>query len=223
VATAQQLGKGSVAGALAGALVFPAAPGMAGPKSPVPGAGTVTIDAVTASGSSCRPGSTAVSISPDNQAFTVTYSQFVAHAGAGANGGDSHAKCQLHVNVHTPAGYTYAVTEVDYRGWASIAAGATATETGSFSLQGDNTKTGGSHTLTGPYGLDDSGWEFSDVSSQPVYVPCNRERKLDVIAELRVDASKSDPESSVIGMDSIDGSTGSTHRVSTYRFAWKTC
>jgi hypothetical protein len=44
----------------------------------------IVIDVVTVNGSGCPPGSAAVAVSPDNTAFTVTYSQYLAQVGVGS-------------------------------------------------------------------------------------------------------------------------------------------
>jgi Domain of unknown function (DUF4360) len=81
---------------------------------------TVTLD--TANGSGCPPGSTAVS-APDDQSFTVTYSQYTADAGGGANPGDFRKNCQLDVLVGVPSGWTYGIDTVEYRGFANLDTG----------------------------------------------------------------------------------------------------
>jgi len=50
---------------------------------------------------------TAVAISPDNQAFTVTYSDFAVQG----HGQAAHKDCTLTVRVNPPAGYTYGIDE----------------------------------------------------------------------------------------------------------------
>jgi Domain of unknown function (DUF4360) len=205
----------SLSGVISAALLVSASPASAAPPGSVP-TGTITIESVTANGSSCRPGTTAVAISPDNQAFTVTYSAYVAQTGHGAKPSDAHQKCKLTVTVHTPAGYTFAVTQVQYRGFAEVAPGATATQRGSFSLQGDNTSTEVTRTIRGEFSDD---WQTDSAASTLVYVPCGKQRKLDVTTELTVDPGTSDTaKSSWIAMDSTDGSIEST-----YHLAWKNC
>jgi hypothetical protein len=205
-----------MSGVIAAGVLLNAVPASADPGTPPP-AGTITIDGVVASGSSCRPGTTALAISPDRTAFTITYSEFLAQVGLGTTPGDSHKKCMLHVSVQTPSGYTYAVSSVDYRGFAQLASGATAVEHGSYQLQGDNTTTEASHTIAGPF---DDDWQTSDVASGLIYVPCGKQRKLDVTTELQANAGTSDVKktTSFISMDSTDVSIQST-----YHFAWKRC
>src|SRR4051794_2712876 len=72
----------------------------------------IVIDVVTVNGTGCpanKPGSATVAVSPDNTAFTVTYSEYQAAAGAGAARTDARKNCQLNIMVHVPSGFTYAV------------------------------------------------------------------------------------------------------------------
>src|SRR5262245_60298021 len=66
---------------LAASLLAPAGPSTVAADEPP---GNITIDIVTANGSGCPIGTTAVAMSPDNTAFTITYSQFLAQAGGNA-------------------------------------------------------------------------------------------------------------------------------------------
>src|SRR5438128_1524976 len=95
--------------------VFPA---NAGSHRPPPD--RVVIDVVTANGTGCKPKSTAVAVSPDNTAFTVTYSDYLAQVGVGAKPADSKKRCNLNLRVRVPQGFTYAVAQADYRGFAHL-------------------------------------------------------------------------------------------------------
>jgi hypothetical protein len=82
----------------------------------------IVIDVVTVNGSGCPAGTTAVAATPDNTAFTVTYSSYLAQVGVGAAPTDFRKNCQLNIIVHVPGGFTYAIAKVDHRGFASLAA-----------------------------------------------------------------------------------------------------
>src|SRR4051794_9399992 len=79
----------------------------------------ITVDVVTVNGSGCPKDSAAVAVSPDNTAFTITYSQYTAEVGdgTGPNGTgqlNDRKNCQINVNVHVPQGFTYAIARADY-------------------------------------------------------------------------------------------------------------
>ncbi|MCW7990630.1 hypothetical protein XF35_36575 [Streptomyces platensis subsp. clarensis] len=183
-----------------------------------PPTGKITITVATVNGSGCRPGSAAVAIAPDNTAFTVTYSEYLAQAGSGSKPTDSRKNCQIALNVHVPQGFTYAIARADYRGYASLAPGAKGLETAGYYFQGQQQTARKSHSFTGPY---DANWQTSDETDIDalVYAPCGEERYFNINTEMRVDAKSADPKTtSYMAMDSTDGSINTL-----YHFAWKEC
>ena len=179
---------------------------------------SMVIDVVAANGSGCPAGSADVTVSPDNKAFTVTYSEFTAQAGAGTKPTDFRKNCQLALNVHVPQGYTFAIAGADYRGYAHLERGATGTESANYYFQGESQSTRIRHDFTGPL---DSDWTRTDqVGIQSLsFRPCGAQRYLNVNTELRVSRGWSNPKStSFMTMDSTDG------RIDTvYHIAWKKC
>jgi hypothetical protein len=184
-----------------------------------PPPGQITISIVTVNGSGCKPGSAAVAVSPDNTAFTVTYSDYLAQVGVGAKPTDLRKNCQLDLSVHVPQGFTYAIASADYRGFADLASGASATETANYYFQGDPQTASISHPFSGPY--EDS-WE--GVDSVPVaalvFEPCGVQRNFNVNTQVLVKAGTSNTSNttSFMTMDSTDGSVNTV-----YQFAWKQC
>lgn len=209
------------AAGLALSLSLFAAPAFASPagwQTPPP-PDKIVVDLVSVNGSGCPTGTTAVAVSPDNTAFTVTYDSYLAQVGVGAKPTDFRKNCQLSVLVHVPQGFTYAIAEADYRGYGSLQPGATGLERANYYFQGDPQTDYIEHPFSGP--LDDD-WETNDSTdvASLVYEPCGEERDLNINTELRVGAGTSDPTTttSFMTMDSTDGSI-----TTTYHFAWKQC
>ncbi|WP_424923871.1 DUF4360 domain-containing protein [Actinophytocola oryzae] len=179
----------------------------------------IVIDIVTVNGSGCPPGSAAVSVAPDNTAFTVTYSTYLAQVGVGSRPTDFRKNCQLNVAVHVPQGFTYAIARADYRGFASLARGANATQRASYYFQGMPQTEYRTHTFTGA--LEDN-WQTSDETdiSALIYHPCGQLRNLNINTELRVNAGTSNTSTttSFLAMDSADGDINTT-----YHFHWEHC
>jgi hypothetical protein len=179
----------------------------------------IVIDVVTVNGSGCPAGTAAVAVSPDNTAFTVTYSQYMALVGVGATTTDWRKNCQLNIVVHVPSGFTYAISKVDYRGFASLEAGASAIQRANYYFQGQSQTVYTTHTYKGPMGDD---WQNSDEVpvAALIYAPCGALRNLNINTELRAMAGTSDPKktTSFISMDSTDGALNTI-----YHFAWATC
>ncbi|MEU7137657.1 DUF4360 domain-containing protein [Streptomyces sp. NPDC046261] len=200
-------------------LVASFTPGTAVADVRVPPPDRVVIDLVSVNGSGCPAGTAAVAVAPDNTAFTVTYSNYLAQVGVGSAPTDFRKNCQLGLNVHVPQGFTYAIARADYRGFAHLQRGATGLERASYYFQGMSQTSSVSHRFAGP--LSDN-WQTSDVNeaSALVYAPCGAQRILNVNTELRVNAGSSDASTtnSFMAMDSTDGSVNTL-----YHFSWKEC
>lgn len=179
----------------------------------------MVIDVVAANGSGCPLGSADVVVSPDNKAFTVTYSEFTAQVGAGAKPLDFRKNCQLALNVDVPQGFTYAIARTDYRGFAHLEKGASATQSSFYYFQGEAQTHRTRHQFAGPVEGD---WQRTDnigISSMS-FLPCGEQRYLNVNTELRVNAGWSDKKktTSFLTMDSTDGNLDTVYHV-----AWKKC
>ncbi|WP_030848393.1 DUF4360 domain-containing protein [Streptomyces sp. NRRL F-4474] len=178
----------------------------------------VTVDVATVNGSGCRPGSAAVAVSPDNSAFTVTYSEYVAQAGGGAPAVEGRKNCLLSLVVHVPQGYTYAIAKADYRGFGSLQPGAIGTQKASYYFQGMSQTAYRTHRFDGA--LDDN-WQATDTTGIEalVWSPCGEQRNFNINTELRAEVGTSDPsKTSFMALDSTDGSINSV-----YHFSWKQC
>ncbi|MFB9905804.1 DUF4360 domain-containing protein [Allokutzneria oryzae] len=203
----------TVAGVLLSLLAVPS-PALADDAPPPPD--KITIDVVSVNGSGCPAGSAAVAVNHDNTAFTVTYSRYLAQAGAGASPTDFRKNCQLNLRVNVPHGFTYAVAQADYRGFANLAHGATGMERANYYFAGMSPTAQISHSFRGP--LSDN-WQTTDRTeiADLVYAPCGEQRNLNVNTELRVNKGTS-TANSFMSMDSTDGSVNTI-----YHFAWKKC
>ncbi|MFC8917593.1 DUF4360 domain-containing protein [Streptomyces sp. WAC05374] len=205
----------TVAAALASTVLAPT-PASAGIVAPPD---KIVIEIATVNGSGCPQGTAAVAVAPDNTAFTVTYSDYLAQVGVGSKPTDFRKNCQLNLIVHVPGGFTYAVASADYRGYAKLEPGATAVQKASYYFQGSPDTAQKSHPYKGPY---DNNWQATDQTDwgQLVWAPCGVKRNFNINTELRVSAGTSDPTktNSFIAMDSTDGDIRTV-----YRLAWKEC
>lgn len=178
----------------------------------------IVIDVATVNGSGCPQGTAAVAVSPDNTAFTVTYSQYLAQAGGNSDPTAFRRNCQLNLIVHVPQGFTYAIASADYRGFLSLQPGASATQKASYYFQGSPNTVPKTHPFSGTYNDD---WQATDSTdwAQLVWAPCGVERNFNINTELRVNAGTTNPDKvSFMTMDSTDGSISTI-----YHMAWKQC
>ncbi|MCF6521516.1 DUF4360 domain-containing protein [Streptomyces sp. JJ36] len=206
---------GAVAALLASTLASTA---HAAPADEVP-SGRIEIGIETVNGSGCPRGTAAVAVAHDNTAFTVTYSDYLARVGAGAEPTEMRKNCQLNLDVHVPQGFTYAVASVDYRGFAHLQQGAHGLQKASYYFQGSSETATQSHAFQGPYS---DNWQTRDSTdySALIWAPCGEDKNVNVNSELRVHAGTSDSAegASFMTMDSTDGSVSTL-----FQLAWKKC
>ncbi|MDH6108655.1 hypothetical protein P3T36_002424 [Kitasatospora sp. MAP12-15] len=203
--------------ALLAAALLSGAAAHAAPADTTPPGG-FTIGLVSLNGSGCPAGTAAVATSPDATAFTVTYSNYLAQVGSGAGPTDFRKNCQLTVQVNAPQGFTYAIAEADYRGYAYLASGASSQEKASYYFQGQPQTASATHSFAGP--LDDN-WQATDTTgiASLVWAPCGATRDLNINTQLHVSADPADPTvTSFMTMDSTDGSL-----TTIYHLAWEHC
>ncbi|MEV5434316.1 DUF4360 domain-containing protein [Streptomyces sp. NPDC052701] len=178
----------------------------------------IVIKVATVNGSGCPQGTAAVAVSEDNTAFTVTYSDYLAQAGGGSDPTAFRKNCQLNLIVHVPQGFTYAVASADYRGFASLQPGASATQRASYYFQGSSDTVFRTHPYSGPY---NDNWQATDTTdwAQLVWAPCGVQRNFNINTELRVNAgTQAADKVSFMAMDSTDGDISTV-----YHLAWKEC
>lgn len=179
----------------------------------------IAIEVATVNGSGCREGTAQVAVSPDNTAFTVTYSDYLAEVGPGAPTTAFRKNCQLNLRVHVPSGFTYAIVEADYRGYAFLQPGARGQQKASYYFQGMPQTVQRTHTFNGPY---DDNWQATDTTEYAdlVWAPCGERRNFNINTELRVNAGTSNPlnDTSFMTMDSTDTSVSTL-----YHLAWQEC
>jgi hypothetical protein len=175
----------------------------------------VTIEKLKVDGTGCRPATTTIAVSPDNEAFTIIYSTYLAQAGAGSKNKDERKKCSVTIRLNVPPNLTYAISAVDYRGFAHLEPGASATLTAKYDFQGAGTPRNTVHTF--PSGLDDT-WQITDtVGGKAVFGKCGKDRKVDIDTELRAQADRANAPTSLIAMDSTDS------QVNTYHLTYRSC
>lgn len=159
-----------------------------------------TVRLLSANGSGCPPGSTAVSQANSTE-FTVTYSQYMATAGGGASAGDFRKNCQLNVNVGVPSGWTFGILAVDYRGYAHLGNAARGTLSASYYYAGLPQTYQQTHTVYGPR---DGDYEFTDQSAAVAYAPCHFNATLNVNTAVKAYVGSDRTYLNLLTMDSTD-------------------
>jgi hypothetical protein len=176
----------------------------------------VEITNIVYAGSGCPAGSVAENLSPDRQAFTLLFDNYIAEVGPGVSAREKRKNCQINVSLDFPQGWTFAIADVDYRGYASLDRGVTGVQQASYYFQGEG-KTGTLQTIMrGPLDKD---FQIRDTLALTalVWAPCGAKRSLNINSQVRLD-SNSRHAVGLLTTDSIDGSVKTI-----YNLKWKRC
>lgn len=171
----------------------------------VPGPDQITVELVTINGSGCPRNTATVAVSPDHEAFTVAYNEYLVQTGPGISPIEARKNCQLSVKVHVPNGITFAIAQADYRGFADLGRGARLLQKASYYFQGHSETLPVDHWING---AKYDNWQATDVTpvAALVYRPCGENRLLNINTELRVQRGSDRNKIDWGAMDSTDGS-----------------
>lgn len=178
---------------------------------------TVQIRNIMYNGSGCPIGSVAQNIAPDNKAFTLTFSDYIAEIGPGVPLSAARKNCQLTVDLHFPAGWQFAVATFDYRGYVTLDPRVSATQSSAYYFQGQGQTGRFSSTYAGPIDRD---YQFRDTIglASVVWSPCGASRALNINTQVHLNNRANRNGSGLITTDSIDGQI-----VHKYGLMWRRC
>ncbi len=177
----------------------------------------VRVRSISYAGSGCPAGSVAGNTSPDRQAFTLLFDQYVAEVGPGVPFNQKRKNCQINVDLDFPQGWSYSILTVDYRGYVALEGGVKGAQQSSYYFQGQ----GSTATLkTNMFGPIDQNYQIRDTLglSAVVWSPCGAQRALNINSQLTVDNAGSASRHGLLTTDSIDGQL---HLV--YGIQWQRC
>lgn len=183
-----------------------------------PSADKITVEVVAVNGSGCPRGTADVTAYPDGTGFSVAYSHYTASAGPASDPVDIRKNCQISLRISVPQGFTYAVSQAEYRGYAHLQPGAEGLVQAAYYFQGDPKTTYRKHPLRSP--MSDY-WKFTDRTehAELVWAPCGKVRGFNINSELRAYSGSSDSSrNSFVSMDKTDAAVNTK-----YHFAWKKC
>ena len=171
----------------------------AAPAADSPG----SIESATFNGTGCAGNSAAGAISPDTLALTSTFSDFLAAVGPGNEPDAASRNCLITVNVNVPAGWSYALNGVDYRGFAALDSGVMATRKSLYMISGSPVHVTPPARLKGPFS-DDFAQTDVGPDAPGVWSPCGGGQVLWVAAQTEVSNGGHASRQGQITIDSID-------------------
>jgi len=181
----------------------------------------IRIENIAFKGTGCPDNSTAsVNISDDKQAFTVAFSEFVAETGPGLPLTAGRKNCNLTLDLDIPAGWQFSIASFNFRGFAAIDEGVSASHEATYFLQGDRRQQKFSSTENGPAEKDYVYTDNIGISSA-VWSACGVKRALSVNTVLRVwntDKNRFPNSAGILTNDTIDGEI-----VQKYGITWRRC
>lgn len=177
----------------------------------------VFIKRITYSGSGCQSSTVTGTISNDAESFTLIFSDYITEVGPDSNQGHDSRKCKVTVDLRFPSGYSYAVSEFTYRGYAYLEPGVTAQQNSAYYFQ--NAPGNRATFQSNFYGYYDDNFSFTDSIGFDDFVwsRCGKVKPLVVETDLELDNSSAPQASGMIGIDSLDGAVNTYYR---YKIYW---
>jgi hypothetical protein len=159
---------------------------------------------ITANGTGCPSGTWDAGISDDGHAFTVTFSAYEAIVEPGK--AFSIKDCTLSIDLNTPSGFSFAVNEFHYQGYATLdSAGMSAKQSAKYYFRGNPVPgTEFVSDMQGPF--DDSYLINNEVpTANLVWSPCGATRTLNAQTRLVLKNNASKTGSGYLNASSVDG------------------
>jgi hypothetical protein len=184
----------------------------------------VTIKSIKVNGTGCPLGTVAQNISEDKQAFTLTFSEFVAETGPGLSPTAARKNCVVTATLKVPVGWQYSIGSFFYRGYMGLDEGIRAVHSTSYFFEGQGRTGTFSATKEGPLAQD---FLFTDkIGLSSAVMPdtwseCSKERALNINTSIRVSNKNSANYPNAQGLitnDSIDGEI-----TQVFGLTWRRC
>ena len=164
----------------------------------------VTIAGISYAGSGCPAGSVAESLSADLQAFTLIFDKYYAEVGPHTAFSQKRKNCQINVDLNFPQGWSYTVTQVDYRGYAYLEPGVSGLQKATYYFQGQLPSANQGSEFYGPFEGDYHARDTVGFGAN-VWSPCGARRSLNINSQVRLDNRQNPSASGLLTTDSVDG------------------
>jgi hypothetical protein len=177
----------------------------------------VGISSLTHGGSGCPVDSVGASFSPDFQYLTLIFDAYAAEIGQNVEAPKKRLFCQLVMQIDFPAGLSFALVDLTYRGYADLDPGINAAQTSNYYFQGfkkDEQYAFKTH-IYGPFNGD---YDRTDTLGLLSWSPCHEKRGLNIVTSVQLENKRNKKGSGLITLDSIDSQV-----VEKYGIRWRRC
>lgn len=178
--------------------------------SPATAAPNITIDVATFNGSGCPVGTAVAAISPDGEAITLIYSDYLVQLS-----GPVQENCTLALQINIPQGLSVSLIGSDYYGFKRMSSGTTGSLWTSYRFQGDSGQVNRTFSLNGATGSQGASWDRHETTAAITWSPCGEDRLLIANSRLTIAGTGS---SSYITMDSTDVEFSTI-----FNLRWRSC
>jgi hypothetical protein len=174
------------------------------------------INNIRSNGTGCPLGTVAVNISTDQQAFTLSFSEFFAEVSP-ALGQTQRKNCRVVFDTEQDSGWEYTIFAVTYRGFAALDTGVRGAQDLTFGAIGKKSRT--TMNLVGPY--DDNYINSQEVPVSTLkWSGCNNGNKqkdfaIDAVLTLQA------PDTNTQGLFTVDTVDGEARQE--YEVIWREC
>jgi hypothetical protein len=162
----------------------------------------VYVGSVSYGGTGCPQGTVGSSLSNDRSSLTLAFNQLNAATGTGIPITASRKNCQLNLNLAVPAGWSYAIATVDYRGYVQLPAGVSAEHKTTAYFQGQTAQVSTGVQFAGPVAKDYVSRDTVAPAAQ-VWMPCGMTTPLNINEQARVIGPAN--KSAQLTTNSVDG------------------
>lgn len=186
-------------------------------ESPDPS--SVTMGGLSYFGGGCPVNSVSSLLSSDAKALTLLFDSFIAETnGVGPSGGylSSKKTCNINLNLRIPAGWSYSLFNIDFRGHVTNDKTARVSQQTAFQFGLGAFKVLGVQKLSGTYN-DDYFFRNTLTVDSLTWLPCDSVSH-PLKLRTQIQAESNAPDRSLITVDSIDGDIQQK-----YLLKWRRC
>lgn len=182
------------------------------------GPSSLRITNIRSNGTGCPLGTVAVNISSDQQAFTLSFSEFTAEVSPTLGRSLDRKKCMVVFDSEQDAGWEYAVLAVSYRGFAALDSGVVGSQKLRFGLK--DKQSDATMNLTGPVESDYVNTQeisLGNLKWSGCQANGNKQKDFAIDATITLQASNNQSQ----GLFTVDTADGAIQQE--YEVLWRQC